>query len=137
MPDPPIMQDVLAAVTAARAAFIEAIRARDSSAIAGLYADGARLVAPATELVRGRDAVASFWQAGVETGIASVELDPDDVEMVSDVACELGRYALRLEAEDAPSIVDRGRYLLVYVLRGGAWQRAIEMLSPDDPARRP
>jgi ketosteroid isomerase-like protein len=115
----------------ARAAFVEAVRSRDATAIAGLYGDGARLLAPESEVLRGRGDVAAFWGAGVASGIADVELEPEDVERLPDVAWEVGRYALRLEPEGGDAIVDRGRYLLVYRFDAGGWRRAAEMFAPD------
>jgi ketosteroid isomerase-like protein len=124
------MDPATAGIDAARAAFVEAIRHGDPAVIAGLYGDEARLVAPETEVIRGRDNVAAFWQAGVDTGVAEIELEPEDVEVMSTLAWEVGGYALRLEPTGQAPIVDRGRYLLVYARDGGGWRRAAEMFSP-------
>ena len=118
-------------IDAARAAFIDAIRSRDPAAGAGLYGDGARLVAPDAEVIRGRNDVAAFWRAGIGTGIADVELEPEDLEVFDTIAWEVGGYALRLEPAGLEPIIDRGRYLLVYSLDAGHWRRAAEMFSPD------
>jgi ketosteroid isomerase-like protein len=121
----------IAQIDAARAAFIDAIRSHDLEAIAGLYEDGARLVAPAAEMIRGRADVAAFWQAGMDTGIADVALVPEDLEVVASIAWEVGGYTLRLEPIGQEAIVDRGRYLLVYSFDDGRWRRAAEMFRPD------
>jgi ketosteroid isomerase-like protein len=120
-------------IDAARAAFVEAIRSRDPAVVAGLYEDGARLVAPEAEVFRGRADVAAFWQAGMDTGIAEIELEPEDLEVYASIAWEVGTYALRLEPVGYEPIVERGRYLLVYVLDAGRWRRAAEMFGPETP----
>jgi ketosteroid isomerase-like protein len=121
-------------IATARAAFVEAIRSRDAGAIAELYGDDARLVAPDLDPLRGRDDVAAFWQAGVASGITDVELEPEDVEVTATLAWEVGRYALWLARESGDPAVERGRYLLIYAPdAGGAtgWHRAAEMFRPD------
>jgi ketosteroid isomerase-like protein len=117
-------------IDAARAAFIDAIRRRDPVLIGGLYEDGARLVAPEAGVFRGRADVVAFWQAGMDTGVADITLEPEDLEVMSTLAWEVGGYALRLEPAGQEPIVDRGRYLLVYALDASGWRRAAELFSP-------
>ena len=110
---------------------MDAIRAGDVETIAQLYDDRARLIAPDADVLRGRADVAAFWRAGVESGIADLALEPEDVELLPSIAFEVGRYVLRLTPGDRASVVDRGRYLHVYRLDGGRWARAAEMFAPD------
>jgi ketosteroid isomerase-like protein len=124
------MDPATAGIDAARAAFIDAIRTRDPALIAGLYGDDARLVAPETEVIRGRNDVAAFWRAGMDTGVAEIELKPEDLEVLATLAWEVGGYSLRLEPDGQEPVVDQGRYLLVYTLDGGRWRRAAELFSP-------
>jgi ketosteroid isomerase-like protein len=125
--------EAIAEIDVARAAFVDAIRSHDAGALAGLYEDGARLVAPEAEMIRGRADVAAFWRAGMDTGIADVDLAPEDIEVTANIAWEVGGYTLRLEPAGQEPIVDRGRYLLVYAFDGGRWRRAAEMFRPDAP----
>jgi ketosteroid isomerase-like protein len=122
-------------LAAARAAFVEAIRHRDAGAVAELYDNDARLVAPDLDPLRGRDDVAAFWQAGVASGITDVELVPEDVEVTASLAWEVGRYVLWLAPESGEPIVDRGRYLLIYARDTAGWRRAAEMFRPDGGSR--
>jgi ketosteroid isomerase-like protein len=115
----------------ARTAFVDAIRRGDRRAVAELYGDDARLVAPNTDPLRGRDDVEAFWGAGVDSGITSVELRPEDVELAGSVAWEVGAYVLRMDSPDRAPIVDGGRYLLIYRLDGERWLRTAEMFRPD------
>jgi ketosteroid isomerase-like protein len=129
-------QPAPAAIADARAAFVDAIRVGDIDALADLYDVGARLIVPgAGAPVRGRAEVAAYWRAGIESGVAALTLDPEEVECLPDVACEVGRYALRIAADDGIPVVDRGRYLLVYRFHLGRWTRAAEMFAPDPSAR--
>lgn len=122
------------AIARARADFVEALRGGDAAAASAVYADDAKLLAPSAELVAGRDAIAAFWRAGLEAGIAGIELEELTIAGGDGVAWEIGRYALRLEPADGQPVVDRGKYLLVHELqRDGSWRRAVEMFNPEGP----
>jgi ketosteroid isomerase-like protein len=106
---------------------------------AAFYTADARLLAPSAELLTGRDAVARFWQAGIEAGVEHIELSCDEIDLEGsgDVAYEIGHYVLRLHPPDGPEVTDRGRYLLVHRRESdGGWRRAVETFNPDgDPER--
>jgi uncharacterized protein (TIGR02246 family) len=119
-------------IDTARSAFVAALRHGDAVGASALYADDARLIAPSAELFKGRQAIAAFWRAGLEAGIAGVELDQLNVEHSDGVAWEVGRYALRLEPAEGATVVDRGKYVLVQRRQAdGSWLRAVEMFNPD------
>jgi uncharacterized protein (TIGR02246 family) len=127
-------------LAAARLGFIAALRSGDGEAAAAAYTTDARLLAPSAELLSGRDAIAAFWQAGIEAGVDSIELQALDLEVDpgGDAAVEIGRYVLRLTPSSGQAIEDRGRYLLVYRRENdGVWRRAAETFNPGDgPERR-
>lgn len=114
----------------ARQAFAKALASRDAPFAASIYAEDARLLPPLVDLVEGRDEIQAFWQAGVDSGIAGVDLEPLDCTELGSVAYELGRYSISMGA-DAARIVERGRYMTVHRLIDGRWQRAAEMFTSD------
>jgi uncharacterized protein (TIGR02246 family) len=117
-----------------RLGFIAALDRGDADGVAALYTEDARLLPPSAELLRGRDSVRAFWQAGVEAGIERIELETLEVQPQAGLAYEIGRYALRLTPQGGKAIIDRGRYLLVHRLESdGTWRRAVEMFHPDEP----
>lgn len=125
------------ALAEARAAFLAALRRGDARAASALYAERARLLAPSAEVMEGREAIARFWQAGLEAGLSEVELEALELEPHDGVAYELGRYALRLEPAEGGSVVDRGKYALVHERQDdGTWLRAVETFNPDAPPAR-
>jgi ketosteroid isomerase-like protein len=126
--------DALNEIAAVRAAFVQALCDGDGSALAELYDEDARLLAPEAGPLRGRRDAAAFWQAGVDSGITGVDLAPDDVEIMPTVAWEVGRYVLRLQSQRGDPFEDHGRYLLVYRLDAGSWRRAAEMFAPESPS---
>jgi uncharacterized protein (TIGR02246 family) len=126
-----------AAIARTRADFVVALRGGDAAAASAVYADDAQLLAPSAEVFAGRDAIAAFWQAGLEAGIAEVELEELTLTGGESIAWEVGRYTLRLEPADEKPVVDRGKYLLVHEKQqDGSWRRAVEMFNPDAPPVR-
>lgn len=122
------------AISEARRKFTDALQRGDAAGASAMYAADARLLAPSAELIEGRDAIAAFWQAGLEAGIAAVELDALDVEQNDAVAYEIGRYALRLEPEAGGQVIEGGKYVHVHERQpDGAWLRVVEMFNPDAP----
>ena len=120
------------AIAGTRASFVAALCGGDASAASAVYAHDAQLLAPSAELVAGREAIADFWRAGLDAGIAGVELEELTVKGGESVAWEIGRYALRLEPADGTPVVDRGKYLLVHERQDdGSWRWAVEMFNPD------
>ena len=123
---------------AARAAsqrFVAAIRGGDPVAAVVGYADNAQLVAPSAALIEGRGEIESFWRAGLQAGIRSVELELVRMDHHGAFAIEIGTYSMRLRQPDGGDIVDRGSYLLVHEpTPGGGWAWAMEAFIPEgDP----
>jgi len=115
----------------ARAAFVTALERGDAEAVAAVYADNARLLAPSADLVRGRAGIEAFWRAGIESGITHVELESLELERHEAIAHEIGRYTLRLESPGGDAAIDHGTYLLVHARQAdGSWRRVVEMFSP-------
>jgi ketosteroid isomerase-like protein len=116
------------ALAASRETFVAGFARGDIVSACAVYAEGARLVAPSAELVEGREAIERFWKAGLDSGIAAVDLDALEVERGVGLAYEIGRYTLWLGAEAA----EHGAYVLVLEREAdGSWRRAVEMFNPD------
>ncbi|HYI22973.1 MAG TPA: DUF4440 domain-containing protein [Candidatus Limnocylindrales bacterium] len=112
--------------------FAGAIARGDSLAASSSYTSDALLQPPNAVAVAGRDAIAAFWRAGLDSGVRDIELTPSSERVHEGFAFELGVYVMRIETPEADSVVDRGRYLLVHERQAdGSWLYAVEMLSPD------
>jgi uncharacterized protein (TIGR02246 family) len=112
----------------------DALARGDAVGAAGLYADDGKLITPAAALIAGRRDIEAYWRAGIDLGLASVEMDVLDVRLAARVAIELGRYALAFEGRDRPRVADRGTYLVLHRIEAdGAWRRAVDVFNPDAP----
>jgi ketosteroid isomerase-like protein len=123
------------AVADLRDAFANAISHGDARAAASVYAGGARLLAPSAELIEGREAIEAFWRAGIDAGVAQVELRAIEVHAADQMAYEHGEYVLRLQFGADRPVVDQGRYVVVLEQgTDGLWRRALEMFNPERPS---
>ena len=132
MDDEPGFEGLEQSAHAANRRFVDAIRDGDPAAASGAYAIDARLLAPSADLIEGRERIASFWRAGLEAGIRTVDRVPLRIDGHGSVAFEIGRYAMQLRPEGGGSVVDHGAYLLVHERDpDGGWSWALEMFTPD------
>jgi uncharacterized protein (TIGR02246 family) len=108
------------------AAFAAALGRRDAAAAAALYVDDGTLLTPAADVIRGRGDIEAYWREGIAFGLSRLELEATDVQVIGDVAIEIGVYELRLDGGS-----DRGKYLVLHRRDGdGAWRRAVEVYNP-------
>jgi ketosteroid isomerase-like protein len=118
----------------AHAAFAEALASGDPAAASAHYAHDAKLLPPAADLIEGRASIEAFWRAGIDVGVSQAAYELVEFHRQNGLAYEIGRYSFRVDPAGAGTVVDRGRYLLVYERQDdGTWRRAVEMLNPDKP----
>jgi ketosteroid isomerase-like protein len=110
--------DLRQEIEAANAALIKHYAAKDAKTVAGLYTTTARVIAPGAEIAAGREAIATYWQGAIDSGLVVLTLETIDVEAAGDTAYELGK--LRLRNPDGSEGV--ARYVVVWKRVDGAWK---------------
>jgi uncharacterized protein (TIGR02246 family) len=115
-PEAPPKPSVRDAVDAGNYLFLKAFDARDAKAIAELYTEDARVIAPGAEPAAGRAAIAAFW-AGAMQATKSVRLETLSVESDGDLAFEDG--VVHLTANDGSESAER--YVVVWKRVGRRW----------------
>lgn len=112
--------------------FAAAIERGDIVAASSAYAHDALLQPPNTGAIEGRDQIAAYWRAGLDTGVIEVRLLPSRERRHDGIAVEIGTYEMRFDGSDAGPTFDRGRYVRVHERQSdGSWLYAVEMFSPD------
>ena len=107
--------------------FAAALGRGDAVAAAQLYADDGKLLTAAAELICGRSDIEAYWREGIAFGLTQVELRETDVQVVGELAIEIGRYVLALA--DAS---ERGKYLVLHRREAdGAWRRVVDVYNPE------
>lgn len=120
------------AIAETRTVFIAALGGGDAKAASAVYAEKAVLLPPSAAMLRGRGAIEAFWQAGIDAGLLTVELETLQLAPHADLAYEIGGYALELIPQGGKPVTDRGKYLLVHERQAdGAWKWAAEMFNPN------
>jgi uncharacterized protein (TIGR02246 family) len=97
-----------------------------------LYAPDAMVLRSNLPLLRGAAAVREFFFSALESGLGEVALDPIRVEVIGDVAHEVGRYSALVPGTTGKRREERGKYLWVFAKQsGGEWKLISECWSSD------
>jgi ketosteroid isomerase-like protein len=107
--------------------FAAALAEGDAVAAAAHYADDGKLLTPDADLICGRGDIEAYWREGIAFGLSRLELHETDVQVVGELAIEIGRYVLAVD--DA---CERGKYLVLHRREAdGAWRRAVDVYNPE------
>lgn len=118
----------------ARSALAVAIERGDIAAAGACYADDAQLLTPTAGLIQGRKAIEEYWGTGIALGLSSVNFEARRVERLGARRVEIGRYRVTVETEPTDARFERGTYLVLHRQAvDGTWQRAVDVLEPDEP----
>ena len=117
-------------------AWLEAVRRKDTAAIARLYTPDGRFMVPNAPIAEGRAAVAAMWDHLLSLPNAALTFGPTQIEAAAsgDLAFEIGTYTLGFDRAAAPRVEDRGKYVVVWKRIDGAWKAAADILNSDLPA---
>lgn len=111
--------------------YAAAYRGNDPDALAVLYSDGAVLLPPGQEMVRGRDSVRAFWSRGMEAGF---EMATVSIEVSGEAGYVVGRYYVPPDDQDD---AETGKYIIT--LReepDGVWRITADIWNADEDEGR-
>jgi uncharacterized protein (TIGR02246 family) len=100
--------------------FAEAFNRGDMAAVAAMYTDGAYLMPPQAEMVRGRDNIQKFWtemakQAG-DLKLTTLNVNP----LGNEAAREVGSFTIRTRGQQPQDII--GKYVIILQKVGDEWK---------------
>jgi uncharacterized protein (TIGR02246 family) len=96
-----------------------------------LYAPDAVVLRSNMPLLRGAAAVREFFFSALESGLGEVALEPIRVEVIGDLAHEVGRYSALVPGTAGKRREERGKYLWVFTKLGGEWKLISECWCSD------
>ncbi len=102
------------AITKGNLKFGEAVRQGNSAAIGNLYTDDASILPPNGEMIRGKPAITALWMSHLGMGLKEAVLTTVEVHGMGDLACEVGKYALKIQPAGHPVIEDSGKYVVLW-----------------------
>lgn len=107
------------AIEAANAQFVAATARGDAAALAALYSESGQVLPPGGETLTGREALKSFWQGALDSGMKAVKVETIELTGAGDFAFELGRYWMY--GSDG-QLIEAGKDVVVWKREHGAWR---------------
>jgi len=110
-------EDPTPAIEAGNKAFIEHFLKGDEKAVAALYTEDAKIIAPGSPITSGRAEIAKFWRGFMDTGVKDITLKTLHASASGDLAYEEGAATI-VNKDGSPSGV---RYVVVWKRVDGDW----------------
>jgi uncharacterized protein (TIGR02246 family) len=112
--------------------WVLACNTRQLDELIELYAADALVLRSNLPPIRGAMAVREFFFASLEAGLGEVAVEPLRVEVVGDIAHEVGRYSALVPGTAGNRREERGKYLWVFAKQSsGDWKLVSECWSSD------
>jgi uncharacterized protein (TIGR02246 family) len=111
-----------AEIAANNRAFENAVAAGNVDAIAALLAPDVVALPPDGPVVTGRDAVRQLWESAIkEHGMTSCRITTDTLDIVGDMASDVGHATMTMAPPGGKSETARSKYLVVWKRLDGRW----------------
>ena len=112
--------------------WVLACNTRQLDELMELYAPDALVLRSNLPPIRGAIAVREFFFASLEAGLGEVAVEPMRVEVLGDLAHEVGRYSALVPGAAGKRREERGKYLWVFAKQAsGDWKLVSECWSSD------
>jgi len=110
--------------------FAEAFNKGDAAALAAMYTDDAFVLPAGAPMVRGRDAIQSFWKGGAEQ-LEGMQLTTLDVlPLGNDAAREIGTFILKTKGQSPKEL--KGKYVVIWQRVGTSWRVATDIWNANN-----
>ena len=117
------------------AKFGEGFRQGNPGAVAELYTDEAVLLPPNFNMIKGKEGIETFWAGAMQMGVKDVSLSTEDLMIMGDFVCEIGKYKLTIQPEGQETTEDQGKYLVIWKQAAeGTWKLHIDIWNTSMPA---
>jgi uncharacterized protein (TIGR02246 family) len=120
------MEQVRSMIEAMNERFMTAFNRSDAASVAACYTENARLLPPGSDIVQGRAAIESFWQAVMASGVTKAELKTIDVADVENLAREVGKFTLTVQ-QGNEKMLSSGKYVVIWKRENGLWKLDIDI----------
>jgi uncharacterized protein (TIGR02246 family) len=109
-------------IKALHRAFAEAAVRHDLEAVAGVFANDAIIMPPDAEMVKGRDAILRHWKGAFDGGLSGLEITPTDIQVIGDVAIEIGHAKMSMAPAGSAPIEASVKYVEIWKKVRGRWR---------------
>jgi uncharacterized protein (TIGR02246 family) len=121
-------------IKAAHRAFAEAAVRHDLDGIASVFAIDAIIMPPDAEMVEGRDAIRRHWKGILDGGLSGLEINPTGLQVIGDVAIEVGHATLSMAPAGAAVTDTNVKYIEIWKKVRGHWRVYRGMWNARSPA---
>jgi len=103
--------------------FEDAVQRGDLEAIGNLYEPDAVVLAPDSPMIKGREAIRQLWKSAIaEYGLKSIRLESVELDIVGDIASEIGYGTLSMAPPGVGQETEQVKFLVVWKRSGGQWR---------------
>jgi len=99
--------------------------------LVSLYAADATAIRPNVPPVRTAAAIREFFFAALEAGFGEVEMESMRVEILGDVAYDMGRCTMLVPGVTGKRREERGKYVLLAARQAGEWKIVLDSWTTD------
>ena len=124
--------DVRAAIDRVNRRFVEAWNSGDVAGAMTVYTDDATILPSGAPRVKGCGPIQQFWQGVKHSGVRAVTLQTDDLEIIGDLAREIGAATLTLRAEDGTEQTLTAKFVVVWKQEDGEWRWHTDIWHTDE-----
>lgn len=118
-------------IKAGTAEWVKQYNAGNAAGVAALYTDDAKLMPPNSDFVTGREAMSATFKGMMDSGAATIKLDPVEVDESGNSAVEVGTYEVMDKDGKA---VDKGKYIVQWKKVGTKWKLHRDIWNSSMPA---
>ena len=123
--------EIREAIVDANKDFMVTFSQGNAAGMADLYTEDGQVLPPNSDIVMGKEAIQTFWQALMDMGIKEAKLDIVEVEEQDDLAVEVSKYTLQGEEGQ---VLDQGKYIVIWKREDGQWKLHRDIFNSSLPA---
>ncbi len=118
--------DAKPAIDAALARYVDSVRNSQPDATVACFTEDGEMLQPGGDVLHGRAAIRAFLEPlAARYEVESATMEADSLDVVGELAVQIGRYAERAGERGGPASDYRGRFAFVWRReRDGAWRIA-------------
>ena len=117
-------------------AFIAAVAARDTNAVAAMYSDDAHVLPANMPRADGRDAIRAMWAGMLKTPglVLNLTASQPMFTEAGDMIIDIGGYAMKMTDKKGKPMEDIGKYVTIFKKVDGSWKIVVDTFNSDKAA---
>jgi ketosteroid isomerase-like protein len=126
-----------AAIRERNDAFVKAFNQKDVAQVLTVYAENSVFMPPNQPIIRGRDALKTFYDELLASGATGLRLNASEISGHGPLAYQSGTYEMDVKSAKGTAAHDRGKYLFVMRRMADTWRFEYSMWNSDLAASAP